>query len=111
MVHSAPISFKQKKWVLPQAIDAALVAQMADQLRLPPLVAQLLIQRNITTPAAAQDFLYPQLKQLPEPALLPNMAQAVDRIVTAISTREPITLYGDYDVDGITGTAMLWHLL
>ncbi len=111
MVHSAPISFKQKNWVLPKAIDTALVAQLTDQLRLSPIIAQLLIQRNITTPAAAQDFLYPQLKQLHEPSLLPNMAMAVDRIVAAISASEPITLYGDYDVDGITGTAMLWHLL
>jgi single-stranded-DNA-specific exonuclease len=111
MVLTTPVSYKKKHWLLPAQADATAAALLGEQLRVPALIAQLLFHRNITTPDQAQAFLYPQLKQLFEPALLPNINTAVDRIVQAISNNQAITLYGDYDVDGITGTAMLWHLL
>jgi len=111
MVPATPISFKRQRWQRPDGATAPVAADLGAQLRVPPLVAGLLVQRNIRTAADAQAFLYPQLKDLHDPALLPNMDTAVDRIVTAITTGQSITLFGDYDVDGITGTAMLWHLL
>ncbi|MGN6371057.1 MAG: single-stranded-DNA-specific exonuclease RecJ [Phycisphaerae bacterium] len=106
-------SYRKKIWVLP-SLDPTqeLQAQdLANQLQLPPLIARILITRGLTTPASAAAFLDPKFKDLLSPYLLPNMPPAADRIVQAIRANEKITLYGDYDVDGITGTTMLWHLL
>lgn len=108
---SRPISFKQKHWRLPDESRPELVAQMARDLRLPPLVAQLLVNRGMASAAEAVAFLNPQFKLMHEPGLLPNMARATSRIVEAIKAGQQIVIFGDYDVDGITGTAMLWHVL
>jgi single-stranded-DNA-specific exonuclease len=110
MICTSAISYRRKKWGLPLT-DPAQIASFAQALRLPPLIAAVLLHRNITTPAAADAFLNPQFKDLHSPWLLPNMHPAADRIVQAVRNHEKITLYGDYDVDGITGTAMLWHTL
>ncbi|HVT79605.1 MAG TPA: DHH family phosphoesterase, partial [Phycisphaerae bacterium] len=88
-----------------------MVVRFAEGLRLPPLIAQILINRGITTASAAGGFLEPRFRDLHAPQLLPNMDRAAERIAQAVRAGEKITLYGDYDVDGITGTAMLWHML
>ncbi|HVS71967.1 MAG TPA: single-stranded-DNA-specific exonuclease RecJ [Phycisphaerae bacterium] len=112
MICTSATSYKRKRWQLPDAPpDPAAVEHLANALRLPPLIAQLLIQRGLADPAAALAFLEPKFKDLHSPYLLPNMHAAADRIVAAVRNHEKITLYGDYDVDGITGTAMLWHTL
>jgi single-stranded-DNA-specific exonuclease len=110
MICTSAISYKRKRWLIPTHDESA-IQSLAQTLRIPPLLAQLLIQRNLSDPAAAQDFLDPKFKNLCSPYLLPNMHPAADRIVAAVRDHEKITLYGDYDVDGITGTAMLWHTL
>ena len=71
----------------------------------------MLINRGITDPQVARDFLHPRMLTLHDPALLGNMAAATDRIARAIGAREKIVIYGDYDVDGITATAILWHAI
>jgi single-stranded-DNA-specific exonuclease len=109
MICMSAISYHRKKWVLPPPAPAA--EQLARDLRIPPLVASLLAVRGMTTPESANAFLNPQFKDLHAPALLPHMHPAADRIVQAVRDHEKITLYGDYDVDGITGTTMLWHTL
>jgi len=110
MICTSATSFCRKRWVLPTPVgDAA--GQLARQLRLPPLVAQLLINRGFTDAPAAAQFLDPHFRDLHPPALLPNIDAAAERIARAVRAGEKITLYGDYDVDGITGTAMLWHTL
>jgi single-stranded-DNA-specific exonuclease len=83
---------------------------LAEQLKITPLFAQVLVNRQISDPKTAQSFLSPKLTDLIEPARLPGMAQAVERIRRAIAEQEPIVLYGDYDVDGISSVAILWHL-
>ncbi len=60
---------------------------------------------------AAEAFLRPNLKMLAEPGLLPGLTAAAQRIARAIREKEKIVIYGDYDVDGITGTAILWHAI
>ncbi len=106
------ISHKKRHWILPQAVpSAAAVTQMACALACHPLVAKLLLTRNITDLPAAREFIHPQFKNLHPPETIPGMTAAAERIATAIHQREKITIYGDYDVDGITGTAMLWRLL
>ncbi len=74
-----------------------------------PLTAQLLINRGLADSGKASSFLRPDLKDLHDPFLLKDMDRAVDRIVRAMNKREKIAIYGDYDVDGTTSTAML-HL-
>jgi single-stranded-DNA-specific exonuclease len=103
-------SYRRKKWVVaPDGGEAAV--RMAQETRLPPVVARLLVNRGIKDAAGAAAFLEPRFKELFSPALLPNMNVAAERIARAVKAGEKITLYGDYDVDGITGTAMLWHTL
>jgi single-stranded-DNA-specific exonuclease len=76
-----------------------------------PLLAQCLINRQLTETAAAADFLEPRLRQLADPFLLPDMRRAVDRLVVARSRQEPLVIFGDYDVDGVTSTALLHEVL
>lgn len=75
------------------------------------VVARLLVCRGIENPSAVRDFLDPKLTQLREPAELPGVPAAVERIGRAISARERITVYGDYDVDGMTGASLLVECL
>jgi single-stranded-DNA-specific exonuclease len=108
---SQPPSFRAKRWQYPTDEQSAAVTDLSQSLRLPQLIAQLLVNRGHSTPAAATAFLHPKFNQLHEPAALPNMARATERIVRAVRANEAIVIFGDYDVDGITGTAMLWHTL
>ena len=72
-----------------------------------PLLKKLLAQRGVTTRAQAEAFLYPARAQLHDPLLMQNMAQICTRISAALSAHEPICVYGDYDVDGVTSAAIL----
>ncbi|HZO57607.1 MAG TPA: single-stranded-DNA-specific exonuclease RecJ [Bryobacteraceae bacterium] len=94
------------RWLLPEP-DKTLVETLARQLRLPALVARVLVHRGHSTPDAASAFLNPRLEHLHDPFLLAGMADAVARIRAAIGQRERILLYGDYDVDGTTSIVIL----
>ncbi len=74
---------------------------------LPPLILDLLFQRGLTTEDGIRRFLHGTLADLPNPFLLPDMDRATERLLKAISKKEKILFFGDYDVDGITGTAQL----
>lgn len=76
-----------------------------------PLLAQVLHNRDIIDPADVRSFLEPALARLYEPERLPGATEAAGIIVEKIRQRRPIVVYGDYDVDGITATSILWHLL
>ena len=84
---------------------------MARALKVSPITAQVLINRQITDVEQAASFLSPKLTELIEPDDMPGVGQAVERIKQALADKERIAIYGDYDVDGITGVAILWHLL
>jgi single-stranded-DNA-specific exonuclease len=84
---------------------------MAARLKVSPLTAQALLSRGMIDPEAAEAFLRPSLNMLAEPALLPGLPAAAGRIARAIRDGEKIVIYGDYDVDGITATAILWHAI
>jgi len=71
------------------------------------LEAQLLINRGISDPSTARSFLSPRLSQLLDPMLLRDMDRAVATILKAVEEQRPITIYGDFDVDGLTATALL----
>lgn len=99
----------KKQWVVRPA-DAG-CAQLAKSLKISALLAQLLINRNITDTQQANIFLRPKLTELIDPANMPGIKPALERLKQAIKNREKITVYGDYDVDGITGVAILWQVL
>ncbi|MDE3066434.1 MAG: single-stranded-DNA-specific exonuclease RecJ [Verrucomicrobiota bacterium] len=88
-----------------------LAGQLASRLGLSPLLAQCLLNRGFSEPAAVQDFLQPRLRHLADPFLLPNMAEAVARLLRARERSEPLVIFGDYDVDGVTSTALLLEVL
>jgi single-stranded-DNA-specific exonuclease len=88
---------------------AEAVQRLASQLGVAPLVAQLLQQRGVQDAAAARRFLDSPLNGLHAPLLLPGIQQAVEHIFAAIAERRRLCVYGDYDVDGVSGTAILLH--
>jgi single-stranded-DNA-specific exonuclease len=99
----------RKAWqIAPQRGDAG---GLAATLRVSPVVARVLINRGLEEPEAGARFLNPKLTDLIEPERMPGIEGAVERICRAIRDRERITIYGDYDVDGIAGVAILWHVL
>ena len=85
--------------------------QLASAAGIAPLLAQLLLNRGVRSPADVRPFLTPDFKRLLPPEALPGAAAAADRLVAATAAGQKIVIYGDYDVDGITGTAILWHAL
>ncbi len=98
------------RWSL--AVPQPLLAgQLANQLKLPPLLAQCLVNRELTEPAAIASFLQPRLRDLRDPFLLPNMGGAVERLLLARERKERVVVFGDYDVDGVTSTALLLEVL
>jgi single-stranded-DNA-specific exonuclease len=84
---------------------------LANALRLPSLLAQCLLNRGLSDPAAITSFLQPRLKQLADPFLLPNMSAAVERLLQARQHGEHLIIFGDYDVDGVTSTVLLLEVL
>jgi single-stranded-DNA-specific exonuclease len=88
-----------------------LAGKLASQLKISPLLAQCLLNRGFSEPAAIENFLSPRLKNLADPFLLPNMAAAVERLLLAREQNEPLVIFGDYDVDGVTSTALLVEVL
>lgn len=98
-----------KQWIIPPPFpDQTTVAR---RWRVPPLVAQLLLNRGLSTDQSAEAFLTPQLKDLHPPDALPGATEAAAKILDAVRLGTKIVLYGDYDVDGTTGIAILWHAL
>lgn len=95
-----------KKWRI-FSHDSAKVALIERSAGVPPIVAQLLIQRGVTDPAVIRTFLDAKLTGLRDPDLLPGAAEAADLVLRAVRAGKKIVVYGDYDCDGITATAIL----
>jgi single-stranded-DNA-specific exonuclease len=85
--------------------------QLGRALRVPPIVAQLLLNRGLGEPDTARRFLDMPLRGLHAPHLLPGVSEAADRLLAAAAQGRRICVYGDYDVDGTAGTAILWQVL
>ena len=96
---------QRRRWQIASPFsDAADVARSAGTA---PLVAQILYNRGLTTAQAVKGFISPRLNDLHDPELMPNVDLAAERIVRAITNNEAIVIYGDYDVDGMTGLTIL----
>ena len=109
MSAAAPQRIK-KKWII-QRQNPARAGEFAESLGVSAVVAALLIARGYDTKESANSFLNPSLDQLHDPFLMLGMRDAVKRLLVAIDQQEPILIYGDYDVDGTTGTAVLLRAL
>lgn len=97
-----------KRWVHLYDSDCEATAQhLAAELRVSPIVARLLVQRDIKTPAEAERFFCPSRSQLHDPFLMRQMERAVQRLEYAIFRKERILVYGDYDVDGTTAVSLV----
>jgi single-stranded-DNA-specific exonuclease len=99
-------TYPRQRWVFvpSHAEQASALAQAA---RVPQVLAELLLARGIADAHAAHAFLHPDFAQLHDPMQMRGMDAAVDRVERAIASREPILLYGDYDVDGTTAVVLL----
>lgn len=97
----------KKRWVVYEQ-DLRLQDYISKSLQINPLIAQILINRGIKTVEGINDFLTSSINNLHDPFLLPDMKKAVERIGRAISSGEGILIYGDYDVDGVTATSLLY---
>jgi single-stranded-DNA-specific exonuclease len=101
----------EKRWIIKDRGENAVVKQLAGVLGVSESLANLMVQRNITTSAEAHAFFNPSLDYLHDPFLMKDMNIAVDRISTAIKKNEKILVYGDYDVDGTTAVALVYSFL
>ena len=100
-----------KKWIVKQPGNPAIVRQLASDLAIDMALSNLLVQRNIKTFAEAKSFFRPKLEELHDPFLIKDMDKAVARLDIALTNSEKILVYGDYDVDGTTAVALVFSFL
>lgn len=101
-----PLSFAGKRWQLRTPANET-HRQLAEKFGLNPMFATILANRGLEDEAAVEDFLQPKLQNLMDPLALLDMEKAVERLVRAVEWGESIAVFGDYDVDGVTSSALL----
>ncbi|HHT9138259.1 MAG TPA: single-stranded-DNA-specific exonuclease RecJ [Candidatus Wunengus sp. YC60] len=99
-----------KRWIFSPP-NKSLQTEIASKLKISHLLAQVLINRGITDIVSARSFLQPQIAALGDPSLLPDIEKASVRINEAVRKGEKIVIYGDYDVDGLSATALMYRCL
>ncbi len=99
------------KWQLIAHPEQSQVKRLSQEGSYPETISQILLSRGFSTKTEAEKFLNPQLSELLDPFLLPNVEKAASRISQALKKKEKIMIFGDYDVDGITATALLYLVL
>ena len=101
----------QKRWLVKTPVESTILEEFRSTLKVDRIVAELLMQRDITSFEDAETFFRPKLDQLHNPFLMKDLKKAVDRVNLAIAKGEKILLFGDYDVDGTTAVALLYGFL
>jgi single-stranded-DNA-specific exonuclease len=101
----------QRRWILPSSPDDAGIRLLASELGVPAVVATLLAARGFSTAEEATLFLDPRLATLRPPEEIPGIRAAAERLIEAVASKERITLYGDYDVDGVSSLTILCRYL
>ena len=101
----------KKRWVINTPPETTKIEELSKKLNCHPVIANLLLQRGITSSEQAQSFFYPSLNMLHDPFLMKDMDKAVERLDRAIAQDEKILIYGDYDVDGTTAVSLLYKYL
>jgi len=100
----------KENWIIRKR-EPELQKKISEKLSVSPVTAQVLINRGVNNEAEAEAFFGSSLFDLPSPFLMKGMDKAVKRLSNAISAKEKIAIYGDYDVDGITSTSLLFNFL
>ncbi len=91
--------------------ETEIQSKLAEELSISPILAQLLVQREIYSFDDAKDFFRPDLANLHDPFLMADMDKAVERLTKAMHLNEKILIYGDYDVDGTTSVSLVYRFL
>lgn len=102
---------REYRWTIAEPPDPDVVARLAGEINVPPTIARILVHRKIDSYDRAKEYFRPSLDQLHDPFLMDGMETATNRILRAIETREHMFVFGDYDVDGTNGAAMLYLFL
>ncbi|MCK4663029.1 MAG: single-stranded-DNA-specific exonuclease RecJ [Bacteroidales bacterium] len=101
----------EKKWMIKEKGNAEIIEELSKELNINKTLANLLLQRGITSFQEAKEFFRPDLNLLFDPFLMKDMDLAIDRINEAIENNEKILIYGDYDVDGTTSVALTYTFI
>jgi single-stranded-DNA-specific exonuclease len=99
------------RWRIPEIDATEIQASLIGELGIHPVLARILASRSIKNPDEAKKFFSPSLADLHSPFLMKDMHKGVERVIRAVSNKERITIYGDYDVDGITSLVILFKFL
>ena len=102
---------KQLQWVMAEEPDHDLVDELTSAVSLRPNIVNILINRGMDTAEKIDKFLNPQMNDLRDPFLMEGMTEGIERVTEALFNNEQIMIYGDYDVDGITSTTLLYLVL
>ena len=102
---------ERKHWKIKDVSDELSVQRLTDSLNISPILARLLVLRDIKTFNEAKQFFRPSIESLYDPFLMDQMESATTRVITALTTNQKICIYGDYDVDGTCATALLYMFL
>ena len=105
------MGISDKKWTVKDSAAPETVAQLSTELGIDGVLAELLVQRGVTTFEEARSFFRPRLEDLHDPFLMTDMDKAVERLHKAIVEGEKILVYGDYDVDGTTAVAQVYSFI
>ena len=101
----------ETRWIIAKDADKQEVRSLSESLGIDEVLANLLVQRGITSYEEAKNFFRPSLEHLHDPFLMKDMDKAVDRLQKAMNEGEKILIYGDYDVDGTTAVALIYTYL
>ena len=105
------MGISEKKWTVKDSAAPETVAQLSTELGIDGVLAELLVQRGVTSFEEARSFFRPRLEDLHDPFLMTDMDKAVERLHKAITEGEKILVYGDYDVDGTTAVAQVYSFI
>ena len=101
----------RRHWKIKAVSDELSIQRLTDSLNISPILARLLVLRDIKTFNQAKQFFRPSIESLHDPFLLDQMESATTRVITALTENQKICIYGDYDVDGTCATALLYMFL
>ena len=102
---------EQSIWEIAPKPALEITAKMSAELDMPKVVCNILINRGMSNVIDANRFLFPKMSELCDPYLFEDMDRGVERVIEALRNREKIMIYGDYDVDGITATSLMFLVL
>jgi len=102
-----------KRWCIKSLTEEELRAKtkLSEEMRINPIISQLLVQRGISSIDGVKKFFKPSLLELHDPYLMPDMHKAVERLDKALGNKEKILIYGDYDVDGTSAVSLVYRFL